>query len=72
MPTREMTREELLNEYLLQRQELNSLKKEYSKLISYVVDYLYDKIKVKTIRKEDIEEMMKYSPIQPLEESENK
>ena len=70
MAEREMTREELLNEYLLQRQELNTIKKEYSKLISYVVDFLYDKIKVKTITKENIEEMIRKAPICPLEESE--
>lgn len=47
MPTREMTREELLTEYLIQRKELEEIKKKYSQLVSYVCDYLYREIEIK-------------------------
>lgn len=46
MPEREMTREELLTEYLIQRKELEDIKKKYSRLVSYVCDYLYREIEI--------------------------
>lgn len=41
-----MTYEELLREYLIQRNELNEVKKKYSKLVSYVCDFLCKEINI--------------------------